>query len=471
MSPNPRTTRRIFTAVFLFCLLYWSYLAFISEMVIVHDSIGYETLGKMVAHDGWLSYFDGPRREPMYPFLIAASMNLADVSGISYQLILKFFQFGILFFTQWLCLLILRRLGISPLISAAVILYLGVSPALVNSSLSLYSEIAAYPWVLLLILIHLKARQKIGEPKPVLSAELGLAFGLTAVALCLVKGVFEPIIPLLLLPSLGLAVIHWRTNRPLARNAAVFTFCAAAVFFLLINGYKFLNWKYNGNFVLTNRAASALYGNTARRVEPIRPGQYLTALAFVPGQDFCASVSGAEECLFWSFRKSDDLSEAQTAEFARQGLDYHQAGKEFLRLSRKKFFERPAQYAVFYGIEAMKMLFWETTTIGFVVYPQWLSTLYDSAAVNNSLRFFWFFLTVAGLAAACRRVFRRDKTVRPFDARTTFTSFALWLILLDTAFYSFFLILPRYALPLAPVYLLIIALFLQDTFLRRNSRS
>lgn len=466
IQPTPRTIRRILTAVFLFCLLYWTYLAFISEMVIVHDSIGYETLGKMVAHDGWLSYFTGgPKREPIYPFLIASSMKLAGPDG-SYQLILKFFQFGILFSTQWLCLLILTMLGISPLISAAVILYLGISPALVNSSLSLYSEIAAYPWVLLLIFIHLKVRQKIGESGPALSAGHGLAFGLTAVALCLVKGIFELIIPLLLLPSLIMSAVHWQRDRRWARNAMTFTVTAATIFFLLINGYKFLNWKYNGNFVLTNRAASALYGNTARRVEPVRPGQYLTALAFVPGQDFCASIFGAEECLFWSFRRSDDLSEAQTAEFARQGLDYHQAGKEFLRLSRKKFFERPVQYAVFYGIEGLKMFFWETTTIGFVVYPQWLSILYDSAAVNNSLRFFWFFLTAAGLAAACRRVLRREN-----DPCTAFTSFALWLVLLYTALYSFFLILPRYALPLAPVYLLIIALFLQDTFHRQDSRS
>src|SRR5437867_3879842 len=140
------TKRFLFNLPLLACFLipigYWIYLLLTAKTIIVFDSVEYEHLGNMLYHQGWVEYFKtGPNREPLYPLFIAFSMKLADVFSLPYILILKVIQISILFLSQCLIYRLLKRLQIRETIVGLTILYWGISPAIVNSALSLYSEV------------------------------------------------------------------------------------------------------------------------------------------------------------------------------------------------------------------------------------------------------------------------------------------------------------------------------------------
>ena len=118
---------------FLISIFYWTYLFLTSRMSISCDAVTYESLGKTLAQQGWVEFFKiGPNREPLYPALVAFSMGLGKAFGISYQSIQVLIQLLLLFLTQILILQIMRLLKINKLITALTILYLGISPAIVN---------------------------------------------------------------------------------------------------------------------------------------------------------------------------------------------------------------------------------------------------------------------------------------------------------------------------------------------------
>lgn len=151
---------------FAISFIYWTYLFLTARMIIDCDAIGFESMGKILAEKGWAQYFSsGPNREPLYPLLISFSMNIGKLFSVSYQAIQTLLQFLILFITQLITLRILRLLNIDNRINALTILYLGISPALVNSALSLYSEIATYPLILAAILVMRESWAFILRPK------------------------------------------------------------------------------------------------------------------------------------------------------------------------------------------------------------------------------------------------------------------------------------------------------------------
>ncbi|HLD69859.1 MAG TPA: hypothetical protein VJA17_03750, partial [Candidatus Omnitrophota bacterium] len=134
------------------CWVYWLYLLFFSNMIIVYDAGVFEDAGKMIYENGWIGFFkSGPRREPLYPFLVSLSMHAGEWLGISYHYLQKFIQIIFLFSTQLLLFKLLQELKANRTLSLVIILYFGFSPAIVNSAMSLYSEIASYPFVLLIV--------------------------------------------------------------------------------------------------------------------------------------------------------------------------------------------------------------------------------------------------------------------------------------------------------------------------------
>ena len=144
------------------CFIYWIYLLFTSRMTIVYDAAVYEQLGAMLYHSGWIEFFKtGPHNEPVYPLLIAFSMRIADSFLIPYLTVQTCFQILILFSTQLLTLFILKRLQMSRGVKALTILYMGISPALVNATFSLFSEIATYPFILGIIIAGVKGWESI----------------------------------------------------------------------------------------------------------------------------------------------------------------------------------------------------------------------------------------------------------------------------------------------------------------------
>ena len=106
-----------------------------------------------------------------------------------------------------MALKLLKKLTINNTIIALTILYIGVSPTLVNSAFSLFSEIATYPLILGIICVAVKAWQSILQENSTLKlAFLGLALGILFILITSVKAIFEFLLPILLLPYLILII-------------------------------------------------------------------------------------------------------------------------------------------------------------------------------------------------------------------------------------------------------------------------
>ena len=402
-------------------------------------------------------------------------MRVADNFSVSYRNVLPLLQVGILFLTQILTLIVLKKFRIRPGIAAAIILYLGISPAIINSVFSLYSEIAAYPFILLMVIWGARAWKNIWNDERTLSgitldaAVMGIVSLLTVFA----KAVFEAIVPVLLLPYVVVTVLAFRNRqKTLQRRCLIFLLISTFSFYLPLYIYKGLNREYNGHFSVTDRGASALYGNAMRRMEKLTPAQWGAAVAFVPGEDVCRTFFPPERCAFWSYQPSDAYSRAKEAEFIKNNTPPEEKDKIFLRLCVEKILRNPFQYFILSVLEGTKMLFWESTTIGFVVYPQWLTTLYDGWLLKTGLKFFVFLMTLAALIFSSGRAgFSIVSRITPPTEQESLRLMILLLIGSYIAAHSFFLILTRYSLPLGPLYLILVAVLLENQISRRRNRT
>lgn len=449
---------------FLLSFIYWGYLLYASEMTIQYDSINYEKMGRLLAQDQWIEYFKtGPNREPVYPLLVSISMKMADLFVVSYQKTLAAFQILILFFTQILSLKILKRLHVSKIWRAFAIFYIGISPAMVNSALSLYSEIAIYPFLLGIILFAAAAWQSLCAETPgykILPYATG--FALCFILSTLTKAVFELIFPIFLIPFIIVTLRSLlRKNFSAFKNSLMFLATVLIIFYSAISGYKWLNKTYNGQFVITDRGAWALYGNTDRRMAPLTWKRFFVALTYVPGEGVCRRLFPQEECSFWSFRESDTRGFDKSNEFLQKGIDKDQMNKEMISLSLQKIGQNPAQYLLFMGLEGLKMFFWESTQIGFVAYPDWLQRLFEFDFFKDGLRLAIFLLTFASVTYSIVYISKNRRVLADVQFQNQQSIgvlfFVLLMIFVYTGLHSFFFTLTRYSLPIAPLYLVTIA--------------
>lgn len=450
--------------IFLIPFFYWLYLLCSSRMIIQYDSIGYEGLGKMIYEQGWGQYFEtGPNREPFYPFLISVSMRIADILSIAYQKILVVFQILILGLTQFLSLKILKKLNVSTAGQAVAVFYIGISPALVNSTFSLYSEIAIYPFLLGIILCAVAAWQGLCTKIPSYRISLYAAgFALCFIVSTLTKAVFELIFPIFLIPFIIVSLRSLpRKNFSAFKNSLMFLATTLIIFYSAISGYKWLNKTYNGQFVITDRGAWALYGNTDRRMAPLSFKRFLAALAYVPGEGVCHKLFNEKECAFWSFRESDSRGYAKLSELSQTGMNGTQVNQELMRLSTERIAQNPAQYFLFVGLEGLKMLFWESTQIGFVAYPDWLQRLFEFNFFKDGLRLAIFLLTFGSVIYAAVFLWRNRRSwadIQSHDHQNiNVLFFVFFMIFVYIGLYSFFFTLTRYSLPIAPLFVILIA--------------
>jgi len=443
-------------AIFILSLAYWSYLGTTTGMIIFFDAIGYESLGRMIQTQGWVSYFtNGPNREGLYPLLIAVSMAFEHITGLAFVKIMAIFGVIILFLTQALTYKILRLLDIRNGICILVLSYLALSPALNNTAFSLFSEIAAYPFVLGILLASYYAWGAIIHNKKYYAFSYGMLLGILLALATLVKGVFECIAPVYLI--ILFSTIFLTDKQTIAKKMMAFILCAvaaASLFYVPITAYKWLNLHYNGNFTVTNRAPWMIYGNTARRMEPLGLKKIVEALAYAPGEGVCNSLFGQKECDFWSFQESDRLGIKKLNELNNQHLSPKKINTTLVGLSAQKALQNPFQYALLAAIEGLKMFFWESTKIGFINYPPWLSKIYGNRIFNNGLRLFTGLISLVAVLSLW------------FQARTPQKSplgFLMGvLIFLYILFFSFVSVLTRYALPMAPLYLISIGIWLNS---------
>ncbi len=504
----------------LLSIFYWIYVGFISQMVIVYDSIGYEYCGKIIYEKGWIEYLKtGPNREPLYPFLISLSMQLADHLSISYQSVQKFLQLSFLFLSQIISFFILKKLNIRPWLITLTLLYLGFSPSLVNSSLRLFSEIAAYPFMLGIALMggiswqylltqstHQNPNSELennpllksstsevfhpgGEALPVEKAFLirswgqntlnkmspqtlnpvimnALLLGFLFVLMTFIKGLFELIFFLFILPFMILLVKAFINHDVQSRRkAAVFLLVLILSYQIPVFLYKSANKKYNGHYTLAESRVWALYGNTARRVEPLTQKRFLTALAYAAGSEFCQTIYDFESCQYWSYTVSDELGVQKRQELDSKKMNIEQRDKELLKLSFQKALGNPVQYILLFGIEYLKMFFWECQMMGLATYPDLIEWALNFPPIvigmGGLLAILTLLATIFQFSFLWRQRFRIFNREDRSDESLLFIFSIFVLIHSFMILYSFFFTVPRYIYPLAPLYLILIAFFIE----------
>lgn len=472
-------TSRFIIFAFTLSILYWAYLFFISQMLLIQDARGYQELGELIAYKGWAAYLTGgPQREPFYPFLLSLSCKIADASPFSFETVQKFQQLLFLFATQILSFKLLKDLKVRPLFISLAILYIGFSPALINTYLCLFSEIAILPFMVATILVCSKVWASITSyiKDPDSSAKSlilnSLLLGSLFLVLTFTKGIFEITIFAFFIPFTLFAFDGSRKkSKRLWTSNILVILCLLTTFFLPLNLYKYANKKYNGTFALTNRASFALFGNLRRRSEKITSKSLASAYAFVVGEAFCMEAIDPDSCRFWSYHASDNYAGQQRLEYL--DLTASETNKRFTDLAKKELIKTPFNQILFASVEALKMFFFETpNNIGFVVYPRWLDKLYHVPQLMYSLTFAAAIISVFSCIFSVCYVWSKRKllTLSSENNGNIFTILSILLLMIPfIGLHSLFFVLPRYANPIIPLHIILIAFCFNSIFTKKRA--
>jgi hypothetical protein len=464
----------VMLGVFLLSLLYWGYLALNTSMGISCDAIDYQKFGRLIQQHGFIpAYFEnGPRNEPLYPLLVALSMQLEGISGVAYTRILAGAGVLILLLTQIMVYTLLRRLNIRTGICAAVLAYMGFSPALTNTAFSLYSEIITYPWILGIILSAAPAWRAIHRCGSVKTTLYGILWALLFLGATAVKSPFEIIFLFALSPFLWLMVKAIRERKKtIVMNVLFFLLSSVIVFETGILSYKNLNQVYNGHFALTDRAGWAFYASCARRAEKLTWKRLATAAAYIPGKGFCERIFGPDQCFFWGLETLNGFGLNKLKE-VKQETPPGEVDSRLMTLSKEKIFERPAQFFLLMSFDGLKMFFWESTKIGFVEYPPWLSRIYDLPLLKDMLRLVVSLLSLAAFLFLAVMISKElgelfTCTVPP-DPKIVIHFFLFLVLFVFIGLYSLFFTTPRFALPMIPLYIISIGIMADNIYARSH---
>jgi hypothetical protein len=461
-------------AAFIIPVLWWVYLFFTTQIVIVFDSEGYESVGRMIYLQGWQEFFrSGPHREPFFFILIALSMWMGDIFNVSYFYPLKFFGLIFLFATMVISYRLMRMLGIHRLVAAAAVFYLGISPVMTNASLRLWSEFAVFPFVVLAVWWTVKSwqflmresssKKEIGE-----TVLRGAGLGIIFLLIMSVKAVAEPILMAYLWPFYWQIFVTGRANDYLKmKHLIIFCLAVFLIFEGVLAGYKLINYQHNGQYEYTTRWDWALWGYAKRRAEPLTLKSLGAAVAFVPGTDLCIKTFGNESCEFWSARYSDDLDVSKSAELTAEGLNEAEKSKRFVRDSLKEMAATPLQQAGLMLIEAHKIFFWESS-LAFVAYPDWIENIFYLSPWMNRLKYalagLGWLASLFAIYYLCRRktsVGIKEPTRK--DTLLFVVNFLFWY----TAAYSLYFIVDRYSFPVISLLIVLIAFMVDKWVIKK----
>ena len=446
--------------------LWWGYLFFTSEFVVVFDSGSYEGSGRIIAHQGWAEFLrQGPGREPLFPALVALSMRLADWWGVSYHYPLKLI--GILFLaaTLFFSFRLMRMMRIGFLAACLGVFYMGLSPTLSTSSMRLWSEFAAYPWVILAVIWSIKSWEYLKEgPEEKLTnlKIIGHAVMVAAMFLMIlsVKAIIEGVLLLFLWPFYWQVFSCWRQrNFVKARQWAVFCLAVVLVFEGAACAYRACNYHYNGQFAVTDRGDWALYGNTARRMQPMTFKRVEAAIVSVSPLENCWAILPVDDCNFWTARYSDDLIDKKRGELRSQGVKDRSASRYFIESSLKMILANPLQAIGLMAIEAHEMFFWEPIS-AFEVYPDWLEGILHSMVFFKTMMNVMAALTWMAFAASFVYLWRRRGDIELTNKHRTGLFWVFNFIFWYMALYSLYFILDRYAFPIVALYVILIVFWI-----------
>ncbi|MBF0522431.1 MAG: hypothetical protein HQL24_05175 [Candidatus Omnitrophica bacterium] len=450
--------------------IFWIYLGFTAQMTIVTDALGYEFLGKMLNTQGWHAYFlTGPNREPFYPWIISMAMKVGGFLNVDYSYPQKFFQILLLLVSQFLLYRLLLVLKLDKRIIFAILIYYGFSPSIINSAFCLFSEIAVYPFVLLIIYCTYRIWIAWNARKSYLSYAWALGLGVSFVFAVFIKGIFEILFPIYILSFAIFLILHSRLNRQKMLASLAIMFLASSCFYSAVLSYKSLNMKSNGNFVLTDRGPWVIYGNIFRRMQPVNQMDVRSYLAYIPGERVCQSLYGEEKCRYWSNFQSDVYGMEEMARLVSLGLSSSQVNQTLIQSTRQLILNNPYQYFVFGLLDSLKMAFWESTA-GFTVFPQPIQKLYNFTIFKNAVRLIMALMTFGAIFFVWGYLWRNIKKIigrEPLDERCFIIFWSWWFIFLFVVFYSQVSILIRYSFPIISLYLILIAFTVQH-FVRKD---
>lgn len=455
--------RKITWLIFGFCLIYWIYLIFQTKMPVLNDSLDYEYMGRTIYQNGWLEFFrTGPHRGPFYPAVIALSMALSKTFLIDYQLILKFFQVTFLFFTQVLLFITLRKLNVREWTTHMAVLYFGISPATINAALSEYSEIVVFPFVVAAVLLAASLWRDLCFKKSYKVILLkSILFGSCFWILALGQGVFQYIFYVFIIPFCIFAVFgFYRRDKKALLSSLAAVLAAFTFFYSAVSYIKSMNFRYNGQRVLCNTHLDILLGSAYKRSQPISSRIIAAHIASIPGNGVCKLFFSQQECDYADWYGSESFRVGQAIPTIEAMPKEHRELRVF-RLTAQKAIDHPFQYIFFSTVEVFKMPFWESTQIGFVEYPKRLAKFYSYPLIRFGLRLLMGTMTIVAFAFVSLGLWRKKHLLfsAEVDKSNTIWLFFVWLTIASyTFFYSLCYVITRYALPIASLYIVCIAL-------------
>jgi len=442
--------------------IFWIYLAFSTQMTIAFDSIGYVEGGELFKTGGLSGYLkDGPQREPLYAYAISLSMKMADVIGVDYKKILTCLQILMLFLGQVLLYRLLLYLKLNKTITAGAILYYGLSPGLISCGFDLYSEIVTLPFILLSILFISKAWQCSLQEDIKASFFYAFCFSLTSTIAAFSKAILVTLYPLFIFPFVILLVYAF-FKRKVKRGLCVGLFLV--IFFVIFNGtlsgYKNLNQKYHGRYTFTNdRGVIMLYTVAFRRTSRLTKELLGIAISSVPGEKVCRSFYG-KACNEWLLG-TIALGLNKRNELIGKNVPEEEIDREMILSSMKLVLLHPLQYSFFTFLEGVKMVFWESTKIGFVSYPDWMTKIHDNIIIKSTLRLLIGLITFFAMLYLSWYLLRSPRVVfvqtGASGERPQCLLFLFFFVMLFAGLYALFPVLVRYSLPIAPLFIAVIA--------------
>ncbi len=459
-----------------FSLLSFIYLAFIAQMIVVQDAISFEYSAKVLHNSGWIEFFKtGLHREPFYIILISQSMGLADLLHVPYQDVLKFIQIGFLFATQLLAYYLLRKLSVQRYLTLLIVFLIGFLPSFLDSAFNLYSEIATYPFILALVIStsDLLSRIKLASgqwdsEQTIKFLLLSFSTSILFVIITLTKAPFE-YCGILYILFFGILFLKSLQKKEHSRSFLLLSFILIFAFTFLpsVNCYKSLNKKHNGNYAITNRGPFMFYGNTSRHMEPFRWQHVAVGVFCAMGsgeQKVCQMVMGKDNCSFWTFVRSDEHAHQLYQELTQQGYSSADVDKMYVKLAVQMIFKNPFQYILFYIPEVLSIVFFKAAETGFAAYPTWLSQILGFEPFRYTINFLSASLTFLALILLTHFCWKNLKTVFEFsyhEKGPTPILISIFIIVIPLiGLYALTSVQTRYCLPIAPLFLILIAFFI-----------
>jgi len=212
-----------------------------------------------------------------------------------------------------------------------------------------------------------------------------------------------------------------------------------------------LNQKYNGTFAFTDRGDRIFYVAASLRTEGITQENLDYALRIHPHLEFS--------------QKGENSFTKQMLALKAQGMNVNQINVEIFRLAIKQILQNPLSYAFFYIVQGIKILFWESMRIGFVAYPEWLTKVFNCQPLEISLHIFSGVATLVAILYTMKFIKNQwGRFLYPPQLNETvpLLFFSLIIILPFILLHSFAIVLPRFILPIVPLYLILIAFSLEE---------